>query len=234
MSWRGSVDWAHFQMPTDKPNRQRAVAIMERSGWSIGAPNILGRHTGPIRLPVVGGFGSRYSPRGLTVPVDDIVRRIKYDRQRPLELDIDSEGGIVFEAMKIYSALDSHMGPITARVEKRCHSAAGIVLMGATERVSGPRARYLVHSPGWLKGDHNFEYWNSVQLRKWADSLDVTDREVTEILIKGCGGNREKIEQLLAKGEYIGPWQAAEAGLIHKIAVGGRVLDVQNTFKPKL
>src|SRR5574344_210409 len=77
----------------------------------------------------------------------DIFRRA--DDTQPLYIALDSVGGSVYEAFKIYDLIRERQQPTFINVVGYCYSAASVILLAASaeRRTASANASFLIHSP---------------------------------------------------------------------------------------
>ena len=77
----------------------------------------------------------------------DIFRRA--DDTQPLYIALDSVGGSVYEAFKIYDLIRERQQPTFVNVVGYCYSAASVILLAASSerRTASANASFLIHSP---------------------------------------------------------------------------------------
>ena len=77
----------------------------------------------------------------------DIFRRA--DDTQPLYIALDSVGGSVYEAFKIYDLIRERQQPTFVNVVGYCYSAASVILLAASaeRRTASANASFLIHSP---------------------------------------------------------------------------------------
>jgi ATP-dependent protease ClpP protease subunit len=148
-------------------------------------------------------YGERYQGRRVTLNID---RRIGGESPRgitALEIEarlavqgtieeinllIDSPGGSVDEARKIYKLLREYSPWVNAMVTGRCASAAVTVLLAADWREAKPRAQILIHEAEIditaLPAETTGKRWIAARHRAIAELLDKTTREKLELYSK--------------------------------------------------
>ena len=77
----------------------------------------------------------------------DIFRRA--DDTQPLYIALDSVGGSVYEAFKVYDLIRERQQPTFVNVVGYCYSAASVILLAASaeRRTASANASFLIHSP---------------------------------------------------------------------------------------
>lgn len=92
----------------------------------------------------------------------------------PLDVHINSYGGVIFEGAAIYNALDNYDGPITVYVDGVAASAASFIAMAADEIVMAKNATMMIHDGSGL-------VWGTADdMRDTADLLDLLSDTIAE------------------------------------------------------
>jgi ATP-dependent Clp protease protease subunit len=119
---------------------------------------------------------------------------------------INSNGGDVYAASQIYTALKEHKGKITVKVDGTAISAASVIAMAADELLMSPTSVMMIHNP-WsgLQGE-------SKDMRHMADVLDeVKDTIINAYQLK-TNLSRDEISQLMDDETWMGARKAVEKG----------------------
>lgn len=132
-----------------------------------------------------------------------------------IEMNIHSEGGLVWVALGIHDILVRHPARIVANVDGIAGSSATIILMAADE-INIPANSYLfIHEPEMpAAGNHREMSKVVMRLKQWARDLAniYTDR-----IEDSKGGSRPEILanviQLMEEGTYLTGRDAVELGL---------------------
>lgn len=130
---------------------------------------------------------------------------------KPLTVWINSYGGDVFAASRIYTALKEHTGPVTVKVDGVAISAASVIAMAGDSVEMSPTAIMMIHNP-WAG-----LYGEAKDLRHGAAILD----EVKETLVNAyqlkTGRSRNKIAQLMDEETWMGAKKAMAEGFADAI-----------------
>ena len=132
-------------------------------------------------------------------PVDKIVVRIA------------STGGIVFEAVAIFNALERHPAEIEVAIDAMAASAASLIAMSGNKIVIAANARMMIHRP-W-----NIAIGTADELRKTADQLDELDKMIVGIYANRTGLDREKISAMMDEETWMNAEQAKDLGFADEI-----------------
>lgn len=151
----------------------------------------------------------------------DVAMALK-DMTGPIDLHINSPGGIIFEGAAIYNALRSYTGgPITSWIDGYAASAASFIALAAspydaeanTGGVRGYKnAMMMIHDGmGLAMGTAD-------DMRDVADLLDMLSDNIAQIYADRAGGTAEDWRDQMREGDtWYGMDSAKEAGLIDLI-----------------
>lgn len=119
---------------------------------------------------------------------------------------INSYGGDVYAASRIYTALMEHKGQVTVKVDGVAISAASVIAMAGGEILMSPSAIMMIHNP-----------WTCAQgeakdLRHGADILDEVKETIINAYQIKTGRSRNKISQLMDEETWMGAKKAVAEG----------------------
>jgi ATP-dependent protease ClpP protease subunit len=195
--------------PGDRPNRAKAEALIYAAAVN---PPI--RPTPPL-LRIFGPIGNR-DELGRGVFADDIEATLgRSPAALEVTLLIDSGGGLVAEARKIYAALRSRRARISARVVGECSSAATIILLAADHREAVPGAHFVVHGVASVPATGG--RMTAERHRSFARSLELTNIDMARFYARRCGRSEAAFRAHLAKEQKLSAAKACELGLIHAV-----------------
>jgi ATP-dependent Clp protease protease subunit len=143
--------------------------------------------------------------------------------EKPINLYINSPGGVVTAGMAIYDTMQYISAPVSTVCIGQA-SSMGAVLLAAGEsgmRFALPHARILIHQPlGGMQGQ--------------ATDIDIHAREILRmremlngILAQHTGKKLKKIAEDTERDYFMGPQEAKDYGIIDKILVSRKELPEQ-------
>lgn len=112
------------------------------------------------RLTIFGAIGSAVTTEGIAMQLGSM------DRNSPLIVEINSEGGSVSEGIGIFNLLASWPGGVETQVVGWALSIASLILMAGSKRTMHETSLLMVHAP-WVNATGN-----AGGLRQAADTLD--------------------------------------------------------------
>lgn len=130
---------------------------------------------------------------------------------------INSGGGGVDEGIAIYEMLRRHPGGVDVIVDSSAYSIASVIMLGGETLTMTKGAAAMIHSP-WMM----FASGNAKELRKIADSLDVSEERIASIYEdgykkRGKEKSRDEIKALMQDETWYTAQQALDDGLIDAI-----------------
>lgn len=167
----------------------------------------LNNDTLEVRLD--GVFGENPKTGKLEVIAEAFKAINKHAGIKKIDLYVNSNGGDLLEADKIYKLLKAHPAYITAYVEKMAASASTYILAACNRIVMDISAKMHLHFPfGEITGD-------AKDLREAADELEeLTNKYCKAILSRpGCKLTKEKLLSLMAAETTLTAKRCFELGL---------------------
>ena len=184
----------------DRHKAPRLSAISAQAGERILAWRIVNQAEA-VDVYLYDVIGSEAANAG------DFVRELRAITQPLINLHVNSEGGLVFDALAMYAAIASHPSQVDAYIEGMAASAASFLIQAADRRLIAEHASIFIHrAMGLALG-------NAVDLRKLADLLEDEDDNIASIYAGRAGGSVEDwLARMDAETKFRGE-QAVKAGL---------------------
>lgn len=132
---------------------------------------------------------------------------------KPIEMYINSPGGVVTSGMAIYDTMQFIKPPVSTLCMGQAASMGSLLLTaGATgQRLALPNARIMVHQPsGGFQGQAS-------DIERHAQDIIKMKRRLNEIYVKHTGRDLETIERTLDRDHFMTAQEALEFGLIDKV-----------------
>lgn len=132
---------------------------------------------------------------------------------KPIEMYINSPGGVVTSGMAIYDTMQFIKPPVSTLCMGQAASMGSLLLTaGATgQRLALPNARIMVHQPsGGFQGQAS-------DIERHAQDIIKMKRRLNEIYVKHTGRDYETIERTLDRDHFMTAQEALEFGLIDKV-----------------
>ena len=153
----------------------------------------------------------------------DFVKQFrKIDSKRPIDISINSFGGLVYTGLAIYNLLKSHRGKINIRVEGAAMSAATLITSVPNATVTMPRgAMMMIHRVSVNAAG------NADDLKKSADELIKLEENLIDIYEQKCGRSRDEIRQKINNETYFTAKEAVEFGLADQMDEDSQVSNLK-------
>ncbi len=129
-------------------------------------------------------------------------------KDKDINVWINSYGGDVYAASRIYTALKEHKGKVKVKVDGVAISAASVIAMAGDEILMSPTSILMIHNPwGNFQGE-------AKDLRHGADVLDeVKDTIINAYQLK-TGKSRAKISQMMDEETWMSAKKAVSEGFV--------------------
>ncbi|WOC17316.1 ATP-dependent Clp protease proteolytic subunit [Pseudochrobactrum sp. MP213Fo] len=140
---------------------------------------------------------------------------------KPIEMYINSPGGVVTSGMAIYDTMQFIKPPVSTLCMGQAASMGSLLLTaGATgQRLALPNARIMVHQPsGGFQGQAS-------DIERHAQDIIKMKRRLNEIYVKHTGRDLETIERTLDRDHFMTAQEALEFGLIDKVIESREAVD---------
>ena len=131
---------------------------------------------------------------------------LKAFKGKNVTLWINSNGGSLYEASQIYTALKEHKGKITVKIDGTAISAASIIAMAGDEVLMSPTSVMMIHNPwSWAEGDVE-------DMKKTIGMLEQAKEDCMNAYQLKTGRSRKDISELMDADTWMGPKKAIEEG----------------------
>lgn len=129
-----------------------------------------------------------------------------------IDLHIHSRGGSVWEAVAIMNTLRQHKARVVTTVDSIAASSAGFIAVGASdELIMAENAELMAHLP-WAMAVGSAE-----DMRKAAESLDRTAKNIVSIFAERTGGSTDEWMQILTDETWWSADEAVNAGIADRV-----------------
>lgn len=121
---------------------------------------------------------------------------------------INSYGGDVYAASRIYTALREHKGKVKVKIDGVAISAASVIAMAGDEILMSPTSILMIHNPwGNFQGEAR-------DLRHGADVLDEVKETIINAYQLKTGKSRAKISQMMNEETWMSAKKAVSEGFV--------------------
>ena len=129
----------------------------------------------------------------------------------PVEVQINSPGGDMFEGIAIYNVLREHPHPVTIKVMGMAASAASIIAMAGDHVEIGAASFLMIHNC-WVAS-----FGNRNDLRALAEWLEPFDAAMTDVYVQRTGLPAATITKWLDDETWLSGSQAIEKGFANAL-----------------
>ena len=153
----------------------------------------------------------------------DLFRRA--DDTQPLYVALDSVGGSVYEAFKIYDLIRERQQPTFVNVVGYCYSAASVILLAASaeRRTASANASFLIHSP-FLCEQEPDQHLTIEKAESYTAEMKAMDNKLRALYLERTTADEVTISNLMKAETIFGANSAKNWGFISNIN------DYQNFF----
>ncbi|NGP19305.1 head maturation protease, ClpP-related [Devosia aurantiaca] len=125
---------------------------------------------------------------------------------RPVEVQINSPGGDMFEGIAIYNVLREHSQPITVKVMGMAASAASIIAMAGDTIEIGAASFIMIHNC-WV-----LAMGNRHDMRETADFLEPFDQAMVDVYAQRSGSEAADVAKWMDDETFMSGSMAIERG----------------------
>lgn len=140
------------------------------------------------------------------VTAKKVSQQLRAIGDRPVEVQINSPGGDVFEGLAIYNVLREHPQDITVKVMGWAASAASLIAM-AGDRIEVGAASFIMIHNSWVVAAGNRN-----DMREVADWLEPFDRAMADLYAQRSGQDAAAIAKWMDAETYMSGSIAIERG----------------------
>lgn len=146
--------------------------------------------------------------------IKKVMLLITEDKERPIDILINSPGGDINAGLLIYDTIQSCKTPIRLICIGKAYSMAAVLLAcGNHGRYMLPHSELMLHEP--LLG--NRVEGNSSSIKSISDSLLEIKKKINQILSKHTGKTERQIEKATSYDHYFSPKESIDFGLCDAI-----------------
>lgn len=146
------------------------------------------------------------------ITADAFVRELRGVTADAIDLRINSPGGLVFDAVAIYSALRNHPATVDVSIDSLAASAASFVAMAGDTIVMQKPSKLMIHDAAGLT------IGNADDMRQMANLLDELSDTIAEIYADRAGGSVGKWRDAMRAETWYSSADAVKAGLADRVA----------------
>lgn len=141
------------------------------------------------------------TPKGFMAELDQY-------KDKDINVWINSYGGDVYAASRIYTALKEHKGKVKVKIDGVAISAASVIAMAGDEILMSPTSIMMIHNPwGNFQGEAN-------DLRHGADVLDEVKETIVNAYQLKTNKSRKKISGMMDEETWMSAKKAVSEGFV--------------------
>jgi ATP-dependent Clp protease protease subunit len=137
-----------------------------------------------------------------------LVKEIKAQKGKKLNVRINSPGGSVFDGVAIYNALKAHDAEVVVYIDGYAASIASIIALAGTKVIIADNAMMMIHNP-WT-----YASGEAKEMRRIADMLD----QVKETLLNTYETKTKKKREKISDDMDAETWFTAKEALAYGLA----------------
>ncbi|NGP18914.1 head maturation protease, ClpP-related [Devosia aurantiaca] len=177
--------------------------VMEK--WSEDAAGVRAIATGDNIITMFDAIGEDYWTGG-GVTAKKVAAQLRAIGPRPIEVQINSPGGDVFEGIAIYNVLREHPEPITVKVMGMAASAASIIAMAGDTIEIGAASFIMIHNT-WVVSAGNRH-----DMREVAEWLEPFDTALVDVYAARTKQDAKAIAKWMDDETFMSGSMAIERG----------------------
>jgi len=193
-------------MKNPRPKIERARRAQAR----LRAASSRSGRSGEIVLRLVGDVGE-------TITFDKVERELRRAPRADVRVEIDTPGGSLPEAFKIYRTLRAHQGRVSGHVAKKCCSAGVVILLACRHRTAAGGATLMIHGASLEPRKKSPKRWTAAAYDQYRRRLERDDAEMAELIAKHTGARLSWIKTELATEDDLPIAEALKRGFIHEV-----------------
>lgn len=151
------------------------------------------------------------------VTAKDFISELRQHSGKAINMQINSPGGSVFDALAIYNALRGHGSTINVKIMGIAASAASLIAMAGDKIVMPENTFMMVHNP-WA-----FAMGNADELRDFADTLDKIGSSLVTTYTARTGLSEDDVKSLLSAETWMTADEAVGFGFADEVEPALRI-----------
>lgn len=184
--------------------------------WSADAAGIRALEKGDNVITMFDVIGEDFwSGGGITAK--GVASQLRAIGDRPVEVQINSPGGDMFEGIAIYNVLREHPQPITVKIMGMAASAASIVAMAGDNIEIGAASFMMIHNC-WV-----IAVGNRHDLQETADYLEPFDQAMVDLYAARTGQDAKQVAKWMDSETYMSGSQAIDRGFADALLSADKV-----------
>lgn len=184
-------------------NAFTAPNVLER--WSEGAAGVRALERGDNVITMFDMIGEDYWTGG-GITAKSVASQLRAIGDRPVEVQINSPGGDMFEGIAIYNVLREHSQAVTVKIMGMAASAASIIAMAGDTVEIGAASFIMIHNC-WV-----FAIGNRHDMAQMAEWLEPFDSAMADVYAARTGQKVADVAKWMDAETFMSGAQAIERG----------------------
>lgn len=173
--------------------------------WSSGAAGLRALEVGDAVITMFDVIGEDFwSGGGITAK--SVAAALRAIGPRPIEVQINSPGGDMFEGIAIFNVLREHPQPVTVKIMGMAASAASIIAMAGDNIEIGASSFIMIHNC-WIVA-----IGNRHDMAETAEWLQPFDQAMVDLYAARSGQDAKQVGKWMDAETYMSGSQAIERG----------------------
>lgn len=185
--------------------------------WSAEAAGVRALEVGDNVITMFDVIGDDYWSGG-GVTAKRVASQLRAIGDRPVEVQINSPGGDMFEGIAIFNVLREHSQSVTIKVMGMAASAASIIAM-AGDRIEIGAASFLMIHNCWVVA-----IGNRHDLRETSEWLEPFDQAMVDLYAARTGQKAGDVIKWMDAETYMSGSQAIERGFAEALLAADRMV----------
>jgi ATP-dependent Clp protease protease subunit len=157
------------------------------------------------------------------VTAKKVISQLRAIGDRPVEVQLNSPGGDMFEGIAIYNALREHQQEITVKVMGMAASAASIIAMAGDKVEIGAASFLMIHN-AWV-----LAIGNRHDMMETATFLEPFDAAMRDVYAQRTGLKADEIAAMMDAETWISGSTAIEKGFADALLAADQVTQDEKT-----
>lgn len=190
--------------------------------WSEGAAGVRSLERGDNVITMFDVVGEDFwSGGGITAK--KVAQQLRAIGDRPVEVQINSPGGDMFEGIAVYNVLREHPQEVTVKVMGMAASAASIIAMAGDKVEIGAASFLMIHNC-WV-----LAMGNRHDMRETAEFLEPFDAAMVEVYAARSGQKADQVAAWMDAETFMSGSQAIERGFADALLPADKVTTDEKT-----
>ena len=143
--------------------------------------------------------------------VYNVRNRLEHFGGQPVDVEINSPGGNVFEGLEIFHLFKNYPGFVTMHVVSIAASMASTIMLAGDKITAEESHVVMIHNAsGYMGGDYR-------DMQKYADFLKSVNEMLGNIVAKKTGKKLEKVLKMMDEETYLFSQESLDFGIVDEI-----------------